>query len=383
MKDVVYKAICLLAKPFLKHKWGFEVDKSGVEGVETPFVLLCSHATRLDFMFISCALYPTKLNYLGQSHNFAIKSTRWLVAKMGTIPKVKRTGDILAVKRLKENVALGHSIAIFPAGMSTHDGKSYPIPKNTAKLVKFLGAPVVTARIDGGYWALPPFMNAAVKGHVKVTLNKLCDAEELKTISQAELNEKIVSALSFDDIAYQNVIKTELPKKRIGKLDHIIYKCAKCGADYTMVADKKTNELVCSECANRIFFEKDGALTAADKSSVTFGDISSYCDYEMADVKNRKNEGAFSVTMDVERKRIDLATAKSYPLMSGKLTVNANGVRFINAEEDILYLSGDELTNLTQFNLKELFLTQDGDEIVFTPTTDSKKLISVLWFCKF
>lgn len=379
MNKALYKFMCFAVRPLLKLFLGLKINADDIKGIKEPFVVLSNHATRLDFILTAAALYPHTVQFLGASHNFAIKGTRKIAEETGTIAKTKAKGDIIAVRNLKRAVDAGNSIIVFPAGMSSHSGVGYPIPDNTAKLLKFLNVQALIAKIEGGYWCLPPFAGFMRRGKVKVTIKKLPSPEDIKKYNNASLNELIKSELYYDDIEYQKANPVKLPKKRIGKLDRILYECLNCGGADTMRADADKNELYCEKCGERIFFDKFGNLVS-DNPAIP-DNIRDYCVIEQSHVKALKESNEFKVEDNVTRRTVNLVTGERRDLSPGKLEISGKGVIFKGDGEEVIYLSAEELGELSQFKLDEWYLMCGAEEIVFTPV-DKHKVLQALWFAK-
>jgi 1-acyl-sn-glycerol-3-phosphate acyltransferase len=117
---------------------------------KVPYMFACNHVNLLDHVTMYNATPHFKQGLELESH-FRIPVYGWFMRQRGTIP-VRRGGaqaDVTA--RMRAEVALGHSILVFPEGTRTRDGRVGPFKKGVFFVARDLGLPIVPVTVTGMY----------------------------------------------------------------------------------------------------------------------------------------------------------------------------------------------------------------------------------------
>lgn len=123
----------------------------GVNGLprEGPVVILTNHAAQLDALHVNHAARRPVI-FLASAAVFKGDLRARFLQSMGMVPKRKFTPDARAIRSLKAWVDAGAAVGIFPEGERGWDGRPLPMVPGLGKLLRLLGAPVVTGRIHNG-----------------------------------------------------------------------------------------------------------------------------------------------------------------------------------------------------------------------------------------
>ncbi|MDR3038536.1 MAG: 1-acyl-sn-glycerol-3-phosphate acyltransferase [Candidatus Adiutrix sp.] len=116
-----------------------------------PFILICNHASRLDYIYASVALLPLTLNYVAGYNEFFRSHLAFLFRLMQVIPKKNFVSDLYAIKSMKRVLDGGGRVALFPEGMSSISGTNQPCAIASGKVIKHFNVPVLRLMIKGGY----------------------------------------------------------------------------------------------------------------------------------------------------------------------------------------------------------------------------------------
>ena len=116
---------------------------------EGPCVLLMNHVALYDALHVSYAAGRPVI-FLASQALFKDDLRGRFLQSMGMIPKRKFTPDTRAIRTLRGWVDAGAAVGIFPEGERSWDGQPLPMVPGIGKLVRFLQAPVITARIHNG-----------------------------------------------------------------------------------------------------------------------------------------------------------------------------------------------------------------------------------------
>ena len=214
----------------------------------TPYVILGNHAFLFDVIHIQKHFKITPYSVASQTL-FAKQPTKFLFENVAhTIPKSKGASDIGAARMILKSVKKGYPILIFPEGDTTFFGETNYIEESTYKLIKKLGIDVVTCTFRGGYLTRPRWATARRrKRQVHLDYNIAIKAEELKTMSVDQIEERVKTYLYNNDYDYQRSHMIKRPSNHLAEgFDNVVYACPECQALNTIVAYKNT--IKCTNC---------------------------------------------------------------------------------------------------------------------------------------
>jgi 1-acyl-sn-glycerol-3-phosphate acyltransferase len=171
---------------------------------------------------------------------------------------------------------------MMPEARLSTAGKFEDIQPTTHKFFKKMGVPIYTIKISGGYFAMPKWGDAwRKKSTVEIALDKLVDEQEIKTITEQDLKEKIEVAMQYNEFEW---LKThpELSynHKTLAKgLDNILYICPKCKKKHTIVSGDKY--LVCNHCGLRADLDNRYSFV----NSFPFENFQAWYDYQQEQLR--------------------------------------------------------------------------------------------------
>ncbi len=215
-----------------------------VYSIKGPFLLLPNHTNQWDpFMLSFPLLRPVRWMAADAVFRDAFKK---LLHLCGAIPKVKGQSDMASLEALREGIALGHVGGIFPEGKQCWDGKTGDLIPATAKLIRFLKVPVVTAIIKGGYLSKPKWAWKSRRGRVEVHFRQIINSEEIKSIKLSEIQTRIQEALTYDEYAWQEENRVPLrSEQRAEHLELAHWACPACSEIGTMKSSGNTLSCTC------------------------------------------------------------------------------------------------------------------------------------------
>jgi transcription elongation factor Elf1 len=162
-----------------------------------------------------------------------------------------------------------------------------------------------------------------VSAHVKC----IATAEELKTLSVAELDARLDEAFSFDNFAWQrdNKVSIDVPFRADG-LHRILYKCPHCGEENRM--EGKGIHLTCNACGKKWEMDEYGQLNACE-GETEYPHIPDWYTWQRECVREELENGTYLLDTDV-----DIA-----------VQVNLDGVCMIGSGHLVHNLDGFKLTS--------------------------------------
>ena len=167
---------------------------------DQPCLILMNHSSFTDMKLAYGIFYPQKLGIVTS-----------VDAMSGILGLIK---DISYM--LKENKT---SVLMYPEAGYSFDGCATAIPDRLGVLVKRLGVPVVTVITQGAFHRDPLYnMLQLRKVNVSAHVKCIASAEEVKSLSVAELDARLDESFSFDNFAWQrdNKIAIDVPFRADG-----------------------------------------------------------------------------------------------------------------------------------------------------------------------
>ena len=239
---VLFRVVSLLCR----RRSNVKLDDGLIRDHTKPFLFLSNHESFWDFYYVYRLLQSRNPAFVLNRLYFYMPVLGWIGRKTGMIPKRLFTTDFETPVRIMRTLRKGYTVVVFPEGRLSVDGRGNPIVENSASFFKRLGVDVVLGRIRGAYFAGPKWRKGSYPTEVKVSAVRVLTQDEMKAMTDEELQTLIAETLAFDESADQ---ETEYPQKNKAEgLENILYRCADCGALYSTAG--VGNDLVCRACGS-------------------------------------------------------------------------------------------------------------------------------------
>lgn len=291
-----------------------------------PFLLLANHGCVFDFLISGGGMIPKRINYLAARNLFSVPILKKLMDVSGAIPKKQFMLDLQALKLMKEGADKGLNLALLPEGKMSMDGTTGYISPSTAKLIKFLGIPIIAVKISGGYCSKPKWGKGLRRGRIEAKFSLILEEEQIKSLSNPEIMEIVKSAISFNDPEWQveNHIRFKC-KKRAKNLEYALFKCPKCGEEYEM--ESGNTFLLCKACGNKFELSEYGELIG-DEGSVGFPRIDLWYAYQREEMKKLIENPDFLIEKEVDFYINDAEKREFIKVGEGVLGLNSERLYF-------------------------------------------------------
>ena len=318
---------------------GFSKEEHGMEkiGKDEPCLILMNHSSFLDLEIASRLFFPKRYAIVTTSDGFVGWLMRILMPLLGCIPTQKFVSDMRLIRDMQYMLQEKKtSVLMFPEASYSFDGTATPLPRKMGVLLKKLGVPVVTV-ITHGSFARQPLYNCLRKRKVQVSADVTClfTAEELKTMSVAQLDAKLDEAFGFDNFRWQqeNKVIIDEPDRADG-LNRILYKCPHCGVEGK--TEGKGTALVCHNCGASYELTELGFLKAEEP---VFTHIPDWYRWERQEVRKELEAGTYKLDVDV-----DIAMMVNYNAIymvgEGRLTHTVEGFHLTGCDGKLEYTQG-------------------------------------------
>jgi len=319
----------------------FTYKTEGMEKIsrKEPCLILMNHSSFIDMKIASRIFFPRRYGIICTSDSFVGFGMSLLMRLIGCIPTQKFVTDVGLIKDMEYLLKKKKcSILMYPEASYSFDGTATTLPRKMGVLMKKLGVPVVTV-ITQGAFTREPLYNCLQKRKVNVRadVKVLATAEEIKTLSVAELDARLDEAFSFDNFRWQqeNQIKIDESFRAEG-LNRILYKCPHCGVEGKTVGEGIT--LTCQSCGKEYRLTEYGYLEAKD-GDAAFTHIPDWYRWEREQVRKELEDGTYLLDTDVDiGMMVDYGAI--YMVGSGHLTHTAEGFTLTGCDGQLHYTQG-------------------------------------------
>ena len=317
-----------LARIYYRLVYGLIVDKSSISGIKPPFLVVASHSCWLDYLITGISMYPIRMNYVAAYNFFRDRFFKFLFNLMGVISKYQFTNDLTAVKKMKQVIDRGGVVSIFPNGCLSNDGRPGGFAVfGIAKLVRFLGVPVVAIKTDGGYLTRPRWTKRARHGRLEVRMSQILTAEDVKLLSEAEIYARVTGSIAFDDYKWQRERMIPYKGKRLAEgVEYVLFKCPKCRSEFTLRS--KRNRLYCTACGYAVRMNVYSFFEPESENTVFFDGIDKWYDYQKESVEIEIQNPAFKLTAKTELRCAEPGKYGYQHLGSGTVSLTREAVTY-------------------------------------------------------
>lgn len=150
---------------------GARITMHGTENVERgrPYVYMANHSSLIDTPALFAYL-PHQFKIMAKKELFYVPFMGWHLWTSGNFPidrgDARRTAK--SVRAIIEGIRAGKSLAVFPEGSRTPDGRLQEFSAGTFKIAVRAGVPIVPVTIRGTFALLPKTTLAPRPGPVDV-----------------------------------------------------------------------------------------------------------------------------------------------------------------------------------------------------------------------
>lgn len=287
----------IISWPDLK-KRGAVLTKTNMEEIEgKPYLLLVTHSSMVDFNLMLKATHPYKVNNVMTLEGFNTY-TEPLMRSLGVLGTRKFIADIHLIKNMKYCVEkLKNPFVLFPEARYSLDGCTSYLPSSLGKMVRLLGVPVAVLMIHGNFVTCPQWNKINKKTFVEAEIKQIITAEETKTLSVDEINQRIAENFRYDDFAWQKEkqLKIAHPERAKG-LHALLYKCPNCKEEHQ--TDSAGTKLWCNCCKKTWEMDEYGELHALE-GETEFFHIPDWSNWERECVREEIENGTYYFEDDV------------------------------------------------------------------------------------
>lgn len=278
------------------YKVGFSYDYDPKSLNGKPTILISSHSSRLEFIYMMYGFKRKDINMVCGYQNILKKGLYRIFLSLGVISKYLYQPDIVCVKQMFKVLKRNGAIGLFPEGIQSTSGSTHPINPATAQLIKRSKANVVVSMSRGAYLATNRYSSDRKRGHISISYSLLFTPEMLDTLSEKEIYDLILQKISYNDFAFNKVARY----KYIGKkpnafgIDKILYKCPDCKEEHTLRVVHDT--VLCENCGFSVRINEYYDLVDS-KGRVCPADIDEWYKWQRRCVAKEVQDENFEMTL--------------------------------------------------------------------------------------
>jgi len=313
-------------------KYRQTITREGMEGYQPPFIVLSNHITRIDWILVGLAMRPHRLNAVISRFYYSVPSLRFLLRKMGAIPKDQFCPDVAAVKSMLATAKIGGNIMLFPEGRMAPGGVSETFEKSTVKLLRHLKLPVVGIHHYGAYMTWPKWASNLRKGRIDTHVKLILTPEQMSEMTDDEIYELMVKELKTDEAAWQKEHRVAYKGKKMAEgLHDVLFLCPKCGAEHRMTTKKDV--IRCEECGNGARLNEYYDLVPLDDSCVIPGSIGDWYELQVEHIRRLIAEQPDTYMTDTATLLMTRKNKWLKPMGKGTIRANAEGFSYIGEKD--------------------------------------------------
>ncbi len=302
-----------------------------------PCLILMNHSSFIDLKIASRIFYPRRYGIVCTSDGFVGFPMALLMRLIGCIPTRKFVTDVSLVKDMEYLLKKKNcSVLMYPEASYTFDGTATTLPRKMGVLMKKLGVPVVTV-ITQGAFARDPLYNCLQKRKVAVSaqVQVLATAEEVASLSVAELDARLDEAFGFDNFRWQQENRVPITEPfRADGLNRILYQCPHCGREGQ--TEGKGITLTCHNCGQIYTLTEYGYLEAPQS---IFTHVPDWYAWQRQQVRNALLDNTYRLDVAVDiGVMVDFSAI--YMVGSGRLIHDREGFRLTGCDSALEYTQG-------------------------------------------
>lgn len=247
-----------------------------------PYLILCNSQTLCDAHLVRLAF--DRPVYCVQTHAQR-RGPIALLSDLLTAPIWQKPGinawSSSAVQKIRQVVAEGGSVCLFPCGEPAYGHTPHALSKQTVSLIRALGVPVILYTLHGGIGALPRWAENRRKGPFIGRHERTLTPEEYAAMSDAELHALISHTLCVND---KRLGLTYAGNHRAEHLERVLYVCPRCREHSLLYTTG--NHVSCRGCGMTANYTEAGNFVFLNcETPITT--IDSWMDYQLSWLQHR------------------------------------------------------------------------------------------------
>lgn len=333
--------------------------------IEGGALLLCNHSCLFDFAHLACAVFPKRVRFVARSMEFSKNAVwTWILNTIGVISKKQGASDVACVREIVRACRAGEIVAMYPAGMTSFDGRpAWGAQSGTGTLAKLLGVDVYACVSEGAFLSKPRYTGGMFRGRVDVSVKKLFGCEEIRALDAGMVQAEIDKALDFNEWDWQKKERVRFfGGNRVKGLTRALYFCPSCGAEETLM--EKRNALVCRECGMIARRDRFGFFSA--ESGICPERMDEWADLQLRALSEDTADENFRLCANVAMEVAEEGKGKFLPADEGTLTLRRDELLFDGKRQKLRWTYRDfQYFVLNDIDFIQIYTSENAYRFVF------------------
>jgi len=256
----VFMPITWVADYLITKQRRIKIVKKNKVDIKTPYLLLCTHTSVLDYLVTSTMTFPRKVFNVCDKLDFMehkfIENTR------NCIYERKYSKNPELIRSIKNILNDNNIVALYPEIRYSLDGTNSAISPTLYKIIRMLKVPVVVLNIHGSYTLESCWNKKGKKGIIQADMIEIINKDEINDVSIDEIERRVNDNMKYDEYEWQKENNNKgFYKKTCNGLEHILYKCPSCMEEFKIVSKK--DSIYCSSCGKQWRINEDDEFVAS------------------------------------------------------------------------------------------------------------------------
>ncbi|HNX15103.1 MAG TPA: lysophospholipid acyltransferase family protein [Oscillospiraceae bacterium] len=321
-----------------------------------PFVAVANHNCDMDPFLMGITM--PQMYYVASEHIFRHPLfAAALEYVYSPIARRKGSVDASTVLEMRRRLKQGCSIGIFPEGNKSLDGRTGPLYENTGKLIRALGAPLVTYRLTGGFLTTPRWAFTKRIGRMTGKVVNVYSPERLKQMTDAEVSAAISSDIYVDAYADQEAEKVAYKGKKLAEgLETALFYCPVCEKIGRMTSK---NETIACECGMHAEYDEFGYFSGPPEVPKTFTE---WYHLQLRELEKRSNALPDRIDMKFSFVKLYRVGGKHsrFALARGQFNFNKEGLSIYKGDQIQYNAPLSAITSMEMHGRNTLVFTAGG-----------------------
>ena len=293
---IVWFIFSIFSYIFMRIKGRIKVDNKVLRkrNKKEGAIILFNHQTNHDHFICAANAGLQRLTYVVSHYYMRKKTTNFMLHLVRAISKVQFRTDLVSIRKMKRAIDHKGLVTIAPAGQISIHGELTYVDPSIVKLLKLCKVDVYAFQIMGGYLCLPKWRKnkKTRRSPIRVKTIKVLAKEELATLTDEEIFNKVLDAINISEHAIQKVEMKKINfKERIEGLENVLYVCPKCGKKYAHTSSLDT--MTCKYCQNTIVMDEYGFIHGKTDNDICFENEAIWYDWQSEVIEKKFNEDDF------------------------------------------------------------------------------------------
>lgn len=342
LRKVIFCIIKLFLLPYVRLVQNVRFKKNGFKIPKGPVLFISNHQSNWDGIYVNLMFFNRCIYFLMHDELFKYKISKFFFSNLlGMVQRTDSKNNISAINSLIELKDEGQNIGLYPEGDIQYWGKSTPVNKSSAKLIKLLRIPTVLMNVSGAHLRAPRWAKRTNRSRITYEIVSVLTPEEIKTMPIDAIHQSVVNAISYDENEFQKREMIKLHgRSHAENLELGLYVCPECLSFNTLVS--KGDSVKCNHCGLSFkmnCYDMLCSYKGLSNGHPSFAFPSEWNDWQKqvleSKIKSSETNSPIFVENNVVVSKAQIDTAfKSYSKAGGKLTMFHDRLEFECEDEE-------------------------------------------------